>query len=244
MPLPGERLRAPQRRRAFEEQRQTGRRAGGGREDSAASAPFMILNGRRIEQRSNHAAGGLFHQHLRPNGFDPMEIDGTDPAAFGSPFTLEEGCRPARLELAGHQFSAPGSVLLHYTIAGSAKPGRSAGAWNSPPRTTCRWREPLVDSASAVQRVRSRLRAVARTRRSGRTTAPARSAARPSGTMPWRTPAGPRTSGLQWKQQAGEVSPMAALDGAFAASSAQPHSASPRVGNPNELRRQLQKARH
>ena len=47
--------------------------------------PIMILNGRCIEQRSGVTQDGgadWLRSHLRQNGFDPIDIDGRDPAAF------------------------------------------------------------------------------------------------------------------------------------------------------------------
>ncbi len=86
MPLKGESLVAILSDGAFEEQR------GGDwsprwwrASDSGLVAPVMILNGRRIEQRTEIAqdgGAGWLARHLSLNGFDPFEIDGRDPAAF------------------------------------------------------------------------------------------------------------------------------------------------------------------
>ncbi|HET9160214.1 MAG TPA: xylulose 5-phosphate 3-epimerase [Caulobacteraceae bacterium] len=86
MPLPGEGLVAILSDGAFEEQR------GGDwserwwrAEDCGLIAPMMILNGRRIEQRSEisqDGGAGWLTRHLKVNGFDPFQIDGRDPAAF------------------------------------------------------------------------------------------------------------------------------------------------------------------
>ena len=85
MPLPGDSLAVYLSDGAFEEQR-------GGDwaprwwrpSDSGPVMPVMILNGRRIDQRSNIIQGGgvdWLKRHLELNGFDPFEIDGHDPAA-------------------------------------------------------------------------------------------------------------------------------------------------------------------
>src|SRR5690606_29436284 len=53
--------------------------------DSGFVMPIMILNGRRIEQRTGIVQGGgadWLKQHLTLNDFDPFEIDGHDPAAY------------------------------------------------------------------------------------------------------------------------------------------------------------------
>lgn len=86
MPLPGESLVAILSDGAFEEQR------GGDwaerwwrAEDCGQVAPVMILNGRRIEQRTEIRQDGgaaWLARYLEVNGFDPIEIDGRDPAAF------------------------------------------------------------------------------------------------------------------------------------------------------------------
>jgi len=86
MPLPGERLVAFLSDGAFEEQR------GGDwaprwwrAQDSGIVTPILINNGRRIDQRSTMAQQGgttWLKQHLNINSFDPIIIDGRDPAWF------------------------------------------------------------------------------------------------------------------------------------------------------------------
>lgn len=86
MPLAGESLVAILSDGAFEEQR------GGDwaerwwrAEDCGLVAPVMILNGRRIEQRTEIRQDGgaaWLARYLEANGFDPIEIDGRDPSAF------------------------------------------------------------------------------------------------------------------------------------------------------------------
>ena len=86
MPLPGDSLAVYLSDGAFEEQR-------GGDwaprwwrpSDSGYVMPFMILNGRRIDQRTNIVQEGgadWLMRHLELNGFDPFEMDGHDPAAY------------------------------------------------------------------------------------------------------------------------------------------------------------------
>jgi phosphoketolase len=86
MPLPGERLVAFLSDGAFEEQK------GGDwaprwwrAQDSGLVAPIMIANGRRIDQRTTVSMeGGVdwFREYLKLNGFEPLDIDGRDPAAY------------------------------------------------------------------------------------------------------------------------------------------------------------------
>jgi phosphoketolase len=103
-PLPGERLVAFLSDGAFEEQRGSDWAPRWWRaEDSGAVAPIMILNGRRIEQRTQiDQQGGeqWLHQHLRLNGFEPIGLDGRDPASLAwgihamEQRLLEEGLGP------------------------------------------------------------------------------------------------------------------------------------------------------
>ncbi|MFA7679443.1 MAG: xylulose 5-phosphate 3-epimerase [Pigmentiphaga sp.] len=86
MPLPGERLVAFLSDGAFEEQRGSDWATRWWRaEDSGFAVPVMILNGRRIEQRTQIVQEGgaqWLAEDLRHNGFSPVIVDGRDPAAI------------------------------------------------------------------------------------------------------------------------------------------------------------------
>lgn len=85
MPLPGQELVTFLSDGAFEEQRGSDWAPRWWRgEDTGNVMPIMIANGRRIDQRTTMAqTGGVewFQRHLELNGFDPVLIDGSDPAA-------------------------------------------------------------------------------------------------------------------------------------------------------------------
>lgn len=86
MPLPGQELVSFLSDGAFEEQRGSDWAARWWRgEDTGLVMPVMIANGRRIDQRTTMSqSGGVhwFREHLQLNGFEPVDIDGRDPAAF------------------------------------------------------------------------------------------------------------------------------------------------------------------
>ena len=86
LPLPGETLVAFLSDGAAEEQRGSDWMPRWWRgEDCGMALPVMIANGRRIEQRTELGTPeGLrgFREHLRGCGFDPITLDGRDPAAF------------------------------------------------------------------------------------------------------------------------------------------------------------------
>ncbi len=86
MPLPGEHLVTFLSDGAFEEQRGSDWTPRWWRaDDCGLITPFMIMNGRRIDQRSSVAMkGGVswLDEHLRLNGFVPVHINGRDPADF------------------------------------------------------------------------------------------------------------------------------------------------------------------
>ncbi|HSH14328.1 MAG TPA: hypothetical protein VLA15_11275, partial [Desulfurivibrionaceae bacterium] len=86
LPLPGESLVAFLSDGAAEEQRGSDWIPRWWRhEDCGLVLPIMIANGRRIDQRTTMSqAGGVawFRDHLRLNGFDPIDLDGRDPASY------------------------------------------------------------------------------------------------------------------------------------------------------------------
>ena len=86
MPLPGERLVAFLSDGAFEEQRGSDWAPRWWRaKDSGRATPVMVLNGRRIEQRTEISQeGGLdwLVKHLELSGFDPIIVDGHDPLSY------------------------------------------------------------------------------------------------------------------------------------------------------------------
>lgn len=124
MPLPGERLVAFLSDGAWEEQRGSDWAPRWWRaEDCGFVAPVMIANGRRIEQRTSVAQQGgaaWLEDHLRLNGFDPITIDGHDPAAYAWAIWRGEERQSACLDAirAGEN---PYPLPLHYIIADCVK---------------------------------------------------------------------------------------------------------------------------
>lgn len=124
MPLKNERLVAFLSDGAFEEQRGSDWAPRWWRhEDSGLVSPIMILNGRRIEQRTEMAQEGgasWLRSDLILNGFDPIDIDGRDPVAFAWAILEMEDRLSVRGEAtATGKTSYP--VLLPYTIANTIK---------------------------------------------------------------------------------------------------------------------------
>ncbi len=124
MPLPGERLVAFLSDGAFEEQRGSDWAPRWWRaDDCGMPVPIMIKNGRRIDQRTTMSQQGgteWFADHLRLNGFDPIIIDGRDPAAFAWViFEMEERLTAASEAVRTGQEKYP--LLLPYGIAVAPK---------------------------------------------------------------------------------------------------------------------------
>lgn len=119
LPLPGERLVAFLSDGAFEEQRGSDWAPRWWRpEDCGFVAPVMILNGRRIEQRSSIAQEGgerWLDRHLRLNGFDPIGLDGRDPASIAWGIWEMEARLAA--QAAARERPSGGPVRLGYGIA-------------------------------------------------------------------------------------------------------------------------------
>ena len=246
MPLPGERLVVFLSDGAFEEQRGSDWAPRWWRaEDCGFVAPFMILNGRRIEQRSTMQQQGgqaWFQQHLRLNGFDPMEIDGTDPAAFAwAVHAMEERLAACAAAVAGGTIQYP--VPLHYTIAEAPKGFGFPGAGTNPahnlplagnPHTDPSARQQFNEGARALfvpaAELGEALAALCRHRDQRRPLERDHPLAN-------RQVDAPTLPAASWHAVgAGLVSPMGALDAAFAAIVQANPQLRPRVGNPDELR--------
>lgn len=159
VPLPGESLVAFLSDGAFEEQRGSDWSPRWWRaEDSGLVVPVMILNGRRIEERSAIAQEGgasWLDQHLRLNGFDPIEIDGHDPAAFAC--AIIEGEERLRRFTAdpGRTYPAPLPYVIARAVKGFGFPGAGANrAHNLPlagnPRTSATARAEFNTAAAAL----------------------------------------------------------------------------------------------
>lgn len=159
MPLPGESLVAILSDGAFEEQRGSDWAERWWRaEDCGLVAPMMILNGRRIEQRTEIAQDGgadWLSRHLQANGFDPFEIDGRDPAAYA--WAILESER--RLQEAATRIRGGGSypVKLPYAIAVTEKGFGFPGAGTNRAHNL-----PLEGSPRQDQQARSAFNAAAR----------------------------------------------------------------------------------
>ncbi|MBU2707144.1 xylulose 5-phosphate 3-epimerase [Zooshikella marina] len=148
-PLPGERLVAFLSDGAFEEQRGSDWAPRWWRaEDTGLVMPVMIANGRRIDQCTTTALSGecswleqyLWHQH-----YDPLIIDGTDPAAFAwSLYEMEQRLGTRGEALLHGKGRYP--VRLPYTIAVTTKGYGFAGAGTSRAHTSPLEHNPAKDA--------------------------------------------------------------------------------------------------
>lgn len=126
IPLPGERLVAFLSDGAFEEQRGSDWaprwwRAG----DSGLAIPVMVLNGRRIEQRTQISQeGGLdwLVKHLELSGFDPIIVDGHDPLSYAWGI-LDAEARLAKIVDSDGRYPARLPYLIAPCIKGFGFPG-------------------------------------------------------------------------------------------------------------------------
>ena len=241
-PLPGERLVAFLSDGAFEEQRGSDWAPRWWRpSDSGLVAPIMILNGRRIEQRSQiEQQGGprWLHRHLALNGFEPIELDGRDPASIAwGIHQIESGqlacdpvcaaaCAPLRYGIAeapkGHGFPGAGSNRAH-NLPLEGNPASDAAARAEFNAGCARLHVPEPELRSAI----AQLATHAAQRRPLERDHPLATRDVPTPVLPtpgWRTPG------------QGSASPMAALDDYFVATVAANPGLRPRVGNPDELR--------
>ena len=90
-------------------------------EDCGFAIPVMVLNGRRIEQRTQIVQegenAGWLAEDLRHNGFDPIIVDGRDPAAIAWAIIEAEDALSAFVAQADWRYPAK----LPYVIAETEK---------------------------------------------------------------------------------------------------------------------------
>ncbi|MBZ0270926.1 xylulose 5-phosphate 3-epimerase [bacterium] len=234
MPLPGEKLVTFLSDGAFEEQRGPDWAPRWWRhEDCGLVAPIMIMNGRRIDQRSTMAmAGGTdwLARHLRLNHFDPIEIDGGDPAAYAW-LILEMERRlagaprayPVRLPYGlavvekGFGFAGAGTNAAHNLPIGSKMNAEAIEAFN---RHTKRLHVPAEDLSDAVATFRKhRRRPIERDH-----------------ALATRDVSLKKKPAPKFKKPGEMAAPMRAIDNTFTEIClANPH-LRPRIGNPDEMR--------
>ncbi len=148
MPLKDERLVAFLSDGAFEEQRGPDWAPRWWRaEDSGLVCPIMIANGRRIDQRTTiEQEGGVewLKKHLTLNGFDPIVIDGRDPAAFA--WLIFEQERRLQNSVGNMDSIQNYNIKIPYGIAVAPK---GAGFYNE--GTNYAHNLPLVDNPSVSE---------------------------------------------------------------------------------------------
>src|SRR5690554_3075870 len=137
MPLPGESLVAFLSDGAFEEQRGSDWAPRWWRaEDCGVAIPVMILNGRRIEQRSQIVQEGgaqWLAEDQRHNGFDPVIIDGRDPAAFAWAIIMAEEKLKAFADNPERRYPAALPYIIAKTEKGFGFPGAGTNAAHNLP---------------------------------------------------------------------------------------------------------------
>lgn len=245
-PLPGERLVAFLSDGAFEEQRGSDWAPRWWRpQDSGLVSPVMILNGRRIEQRTQiDQQGGesWLHRHLHLNGFQPVGLDGRDPASIAWGIWHMESQQQTNMADASAGGNDCVRNLLHYGIAHTVKgfgfpgagtnrahnlplPGNPSREAESASIFNLAARRLLVPEAELRESIAELATHVAQQRPLERDHALAtRHVALPA--VPAVEPYIVGTSG----------SPMAAIDHHFSAFVKANPGLRPRVGNPDELR--------
>ena len=247
MPLPGQRLVAFLSDGAFEEQRGPDWAPRWWRaEDCGLVAPILIANGRRIDQRTTLSQSGgteWFKEHLRLNQFEPIVIDGRDPAAFAWAILMQERHleRCAERVAEGKQ-TYP--VTLPYTIAETEKgfgfPGAGGNrAHNLPlpgnPRRDQEARDLFNAGAGALFVTPLALEGAVRTLNNHAEQGRPRERKHALADVQVDAPVQPA---LHWKNvdDSAAHSPMAAIDAAFVELVEANPRLRVRVGNPDELR--------
>jgi phosphoketolase len=245
IPLPGERLVAFLSDGAFEEQRGSDWAPRWWRaEDTGLVTPILIANGRRIDQRTTVAQqGGVewLHRALLLNGFDPMDIDGRDPAAFAWAILEMED----RLTAAGEaarggraRYPIPLPYAVAETIKGFGFPGAgSNAAHNLPlpgnPSRDEESRQLFNRGARALWVPAAELEQAVAVVANHAATGRARERDHPAA---HRRPPQPRLPEPSWLVPGTAAPAMAAVDRSFTRLVQLNPELRPRIGNPDELR--------
>lgn len=241
MPLPGESLVAFLSDGAFEEQRGADWAPRWWRaHDSGFAIPVMILNGRRIEQRTQIVQEGgapWLAEDVRHNGFDPRIVDGRDPAAIACAIVEAEDALRAFADEPQHRYPAPLPYVIAETEKGYGFPGAGTNAAHNLPLGGNPHRDAaaraLFNQGAAALHVApaeldDALAAFAVHHAQQRPSESAHPMAR-------RHPPAPVLPEPGWEPLGGASSAMAALDRWFVALVRANPSLRVRVGNPDEL---------
>ncbi|TXI88041.1 MAG: xylulose 5-phosphate 3-epimerase, partial [Cupriavidus sp.] len=136
-PLPGESLVTFLSDGAFEEQRGSDWAPRWWRaEDCGFAVPLMVLNGRRIEQRTQIIQEGgapWLAEDLRHNGFDPIVVDGRDPVAIAWAIIEAEDMLSAFAANADRRYPARLPYVIAETEKGFGFPGAATNAAHNLP---------------------------------------------------------------------------------------------------------------
>jgi phosphoketolase len=247
MPLPGERLVAFLSDGGFEEQR------GGDwaprwwrAEDSGLVSPIMIANGRRIDQRTTMAMkGGLdwFRDYLALNGFEPLDIDGRDPAAYAwAIWDMEErlGAHAQAVQDGAEQYPIPLPYAIAEVPKGYGLPGAGTEAANHLPlggdmRSDAAARQRFNAATRRLWVAAEELKRAVQTLRNHEQTHRPLERDHPLAT---RQVSLQQMPDAQWHDpgEHGSTSPMAAIDGFFVEIVKQNPNLRVRVGDPDEMR--------
>ncbi len=241
MPLPGESLVAFLSDGAFEEQRGSDWAPRWWRaQDSGFSVPVMILNGRRIEQRTQIMQQGgaeWLAEDLRHNGFDPVIVDGRDPAAIACAIIESEDMLRGFAVDPQRHYPAPLPYVIAETEKGFGFPGAGTNAaHNLPlggnPQADTGMRELFNESARALfvppAELDETLAAFA-------THAAQQRLPESAHPMAHRHPATPNSPEPVWQMPGKLGSAMAALDAWFVDFVRANPDLRIRIGNPDEL---------
>src|SRR5690554_1207187 len=241
MPLPGESLVAFLSDGAFEEQRGSDWAPRWWRaEDSGMAIPVMILNGRRIEQRTQIVQEGgaqWLAEDQRHNGFDPVIIDGRDPAAFAWAIIMAEDKLQTFADDPQRRYPAALPYIIAETEKGFGFPGAGTNAAHNLPLVTNPFKDVIArelfnTSAQALHVPRVELEQALATLTNHQQQGRSLESQNP---LVHRQPSAPSLPEPKWQPVGNENSAMSALDNWFVELVKANPALRVRVGNPDEL---------